>query len=111
DGTPPAKPWNPGPKSVVKVSSAAQSPFRNIYPAGKLGVELPNRGEYDGFGLTLAAAWTAASNEILHAAFDLRCGKQDAGGDGSWRFYIGHGGGSSAAVELYFTASELFCRS
>ena len=111
DGTPPARPWNAGPDSVVKVSAAAQSPFRNIHPAGKLGVQMPNRSEYDGLGLTLAAPWTAARTELLHVTFDFRCGDQTAGGDGSWRYYLGHGAGSSAAVELHFTSSELFSRS
>ncbi len=111
DGAPPAKPWNPGPNSVVKISSAAQSPFCNIFPAGKLGVAMPNRGEYDGLGLTFASKWTAASNDVMHLAFDFRCGDQAAGGQGSWRFYIGHGSGSSAAVELHFNGSEFFARS
>ncbi len=111
DGALPAKPWNPGPNSVVKVSSAAQSPYRNIFPAGKLGVQMPNRGEYDGFGLTFATQWSAASNDVLYVAFDFRCGNQDAGGDGSWRYYIGHGTGSSAAVELHFNGGEFFVRS
>jgi len=111
DGTPPAKPWNPGPNSVVKVSSAAQSPYRNIFPAGKLGVSMPNRGEYDGFGLTFAKQWSAASNDVLYVAFDFRCGNQEAGGEGSWRYYIGHGSGSSAAVELHFNGSDFFARS
>ncbi|NOS69025.1 MAG: DUF1553 domain-containing protein [Verrucomicrobia bacterium] len=111
DGAPPAKPWNPGPNSVVKVSAAAQSPYRNIFPAGKLGVQMPNRGEYDGFGMTLNRKWSAASNEVMHVAFDFRCGNQDAGGEGSWRYYVGHGAGNSAAVELHFNGSEVFSRS
>ena len=111
DGAPPAKPWNLGPNSVVKVSSAAQSPYRNILPAGKLGVEMPNRSEYDGLGLTLPTPFSAARTDVLFVAFDFRCGKHDAGGDGSWRFYLGHGGGGSTAVELQFNASEFFTRS
>lgn len=111
DGTLPAKPWNAGPNSVVKVSAAAQSPYRNIFSGGKLGVQMPNRGEYDGLGLTLAHKWSATSNDVLYVAFDFRCGDQKAGGDGSWRYYIGHGSGSSAAVELHFNGSDFFTRS
>ncbi|MDB6036051.1 MAG: Protein of unknown function (DUF1553)/Protein of unknown function (DUF1549)/Planctomycete [Verrucomicrobiales bacterium] len=111
DGAPPAKPWNPGPNSAVKVSSSAQSPFRNIVPAGKLGVRMPNRGGYDGLGLTLPNPWSAARTDVLFVAFDFRCGNQDAGGDGSWRYYLGHGGGGLAAVELNFNGSEFFTRS
>ena len=72
---------------------------------------MPNRGEYDGFGLTLATKWSAVSNEVLNVAFDFRCGEQNAGGDGTWRYYIGHGSGSSAAIELHFNGKEFFTRS
>ncbi|MEO6183784.1 MAG: DUF1553 domain-containing protein, partial [Verrucomicrobiota bacterium] len=110
DGAPPAKPWNPGPNSVVKVLTVAQSPYRNILPAGKLGVEMPNRSDYDGLGLTLITPFSATRTNVMFVAFDFRCGKQDAGGDGSWRYYIGHGSGSTA-VELQFNGSEFFTRS
>src|SRR6185503_9328328 len=66
---------------------------------------------YDGLGLTLAAPWLAARTEVLFVAFDFRCGQHDAGDDGSWRFYLGHGGGGSTAVELQFNGTEFFTRS
>jgi len=47
----------------------------------------------------------------LHAAFDFRVGDASAGGAGSWRFYLGHGPGNSAAVELYIDGHQLFRRS
>ena len=108
--TAPVAPWNPGPNSVVKISEGSQSPFRNVYPAGRLGIHLPNRGAYDGFGLSLAQA-TPDKQGKLHIAFDFRVGDKAAGGDGSWRYYIGQGAGNSAAVELYFNAKEFFRRS
>ncbi len=111
DGTPPALPWNPGPNSVVKVSTAAQSPFRNVFPAGKLGLHMPSRSEYDGFGLTFAVPFLAARTNLLFVSFDFRCDKPEAGAEGSWRFYIGHGSGSSTAVELQFNGSEFFTHS
>ncbi len=110
EGTPPAAPWGPGPNSVVKVSAAAQSPYRNIYAAGGLGLHMPNRGEYDGFGQTLAGV-APDKDGRLFVGFDFRCASKDAGGDGSWRYYIGHGPGNSAAVELFFTGAEFFRRS
>ena len=110
EGTPPAAPWGPGPNSVVKVSAAAQSPHRNIYAAGGLGLHMPNRGEYDGFGQTLAGV-APDKDGRLFVGFDFRCASKDAGGDGSWRYYIGHGPGNSAAVELFFTGAEFFRRS
>jgi hypothetical protein len=109
-GTPPASPWNPGPNSAVKLAANSQSPYRNLYGPGSLGMHMPNRGEYDGFGLTLPAVKPAADNK-LYVSFDFRCANQDAGGNGSWRYYIGHGPGNSAAVELFFNGSEFFRRS
>ena len=111
DGAPPERPWHPGPKSVVKVARTAQSPFRNLFPAGTRGLQMPNRGDYDGFGLTLAPAWSTHRSDRLHLAFDFRCGSESAGGDGSWRYYVGHGAGNAAAVELFFNGREFFANS
>ena len=108
--TPPASPWNPGPNSVVKLSTNSQSPFRNLAPPGELGMHMPNRGEYDGFGLTLANV-KPDNDGRLFVSFDFRCASKDAGGNGSWRYYLGHGPGNSAAVELFFNGNEFFRRS
>ena len=109
-GGAPASPWNPGPNSVVRLSAEGQSPFANLHPPGKQGFVLPNRGEYDGFGVTLPP--TAPSDEgRLHLAFDFRLGTQAAGGDGAWRFYLGQGAGTSAALELFFNGRQFFRRS
>jgi mono/diheme cytochrome c family protein len=110
-GQPPSSPWNTGPNSVVTATEAAQSPYVNIFPAGKLGLRMPNRVQYDGFGLTLPQPWTADSAEQLHAAFDFRLADVSAGGQGSWRFYLGQGPGNSAAVELFFNGDQFFYRS
>ena len=111
DATPPATPWGPGPNSVVKIAAAAQSPFHNLFPAGAVGVRLPNSGAYNGFGQTLTNRWQAGKTERLFVSFDFRVADATAGGDGSWRFYAGHGPGSSPAVELFFNGREFFRRS
>ena len=110
DGGVPASPWGPGPNSVVKISAAAQSPMQNIFPPIGLGIHMPNRGEYDGFGQTVTNV-KPDKDGVLFAGFDFRCADATAGGDGSWRFYLGHGPGSSAAIELFFNGSEFFRRS
>ncbi len=110
DGKPPAAPWHPGPNSVVKFAASSQSPFRNIYSAGALGLHMPNRAEYDGFGQTLVGVKPDKDGRLF-VGFDFRCASKDAGGDGSWRYYIGHGPGSSAALELFFNGTEFFRRS
>jgi len=111
DDTPPATPWGPGPQSVVKIRATSQSPFQNQVAPGRLGVHLPNSGTYNGFGQTLPKTWTEAETPRLFASFDFRCSRVDAGGDGSWRYYLGHGPGSSAAIELFFNGREFFRRS
>ncbi|HQZ64855.1 MAG TPA: PSD1 and planctomycete cytochrome C domain-containing protein, partial [Planctomycetaceae bacterium] len=108
---PPTTPWNPGPNSVVKISAKSQSPFANMYPVGTHGIHMPNRAEYDGFGLTLPKPWLAQDTKQLFASFDFCCADVAVGGDGSWRFYMGHGPGNSAAVELFFNGKEFFRRS
>ncbi len=105
---PPTTPWGPGPNSVVRLSTSSQSPFSNLFAPGELGIHMPNRGEYDGFGQTLSNV-QPDSESRLFVSFDFRCAA--AGGDGSWRYYIGHGPGVSAAVELFFNGKEFFRRS
>jgi hypothetical protein len=111
EGEAPSSPWNPGPNSVVKIVTRAQSSFTDFFRKGELGVHMPNRGEYDGFGLTLLKKWTSEATSQLYATFDFRIADIAAGTDGSWRFYIGHGPGNSAAVELFFNGKQLFQRS
>ena len=110
ESTPPAAPWHAGPKSVVKLTAASQSPFRNIYAAGALGLHMPNRAEYDGFGQTLVGVKPDKDGRLF-VGFDFRPASNAADGDGSWRYYIGHGPGTSAAVELFFSGAEFFRRS
>ena len=110
DGAVLATPWEPGPNALARVSSAAQSPFRNIAPAGQLGVRLPGTAAYDGIILPLGRAWREADG-TLFVTFDFRIGNPDAGGTGAWRFYLGHGRGDSTAVELDLTSRELLRRS
>ena len=111
DGTPPGVPWSPGPNSVVKISTGSQSPFQNLFPPGSLGIHLPNRGEYDGYQQAFATTWKGETTERLVVSFDFRCASDTAGGAGSWRFYLGHGPGVSAAVELFINGSEFTRRS
>lgn len=106
----PIAPWGPGPNSVVAISETSQSPFRNQFARGELGIHMPNRGEYDGFGRTVANVKADAEGRVF-AGFDFRCASRSAGGQGSWRYYFGHGPGNSAAVELFFNGESFFRRS
>jgi hypothetical protein len=110
ENQPPSAPWNAGPNSVVKISSSAQSPYKNHYPDGAVGVFMPNRGEYDGFGCSFPNMVPDAKG-ALHVCFDFSPADVTNGGDGSWRYYIGQGPGVSAAVELFFNGKQFFRRS
>lgn len=109
--TPPSSPWGPGPNSVVQIRASSQSPFRNVHPPGSVGIHLPNSGAYNGFGQTLTNHWKADRTARMFVSFDFRCSSTEAGGDGSWRYYLGHGPGNSAAVEVAMTGSNFYRRS
>ena len=111
EDAPPSAPWGPGPHSIVKIQHDAQSPFRNIFGAGRLGVHLPNSGAYNGFGQTLTNRWQSGRTGRLYASFDFRIANVEAGSGGTWRFYLGHGPGNSTAIELFMNGSEFFRRS
>ena len=109
DGAAPSAPWHPGPNSVVKASAESQSPWKNIYPPGRLGLRMPPGEAYNGFGQTLSPTWSAGKTERLHVGFDFRCGG-DGKEPGTWRHYVGHGAGSSAAMEVHFNGTALLVR-
>ena len=108
-GAAPASPWNPGPASVVRLDASAQSPFTNRYAGGHLGLMLPSRAEYDGFGLSLPPIPPDADRR-LHVSFDIRPRRRAGDGQGSWRYSIGHGPGPSPALELFFDDASFFTR-
>ena len=110
-GSPPSAPWRPGPNSRVRIRTESQSPFTGPMPRGSQGIHMPGGPAYDGFGQSLSPGWHRDRTSRLHAVFEFRCGEVPGGGsggpEGSWRFYLGHGPGTSAAVELFMTGSEL----
>jgi len=106
----PAFPWGPGPNSVVKIRAASQSPFTNVFPPGTRGIGLPNSGDYNGFGQTIAPSRSRDKCDTLYYQADFRVAGVEAGGAGSWRFYVGHGPGQSPAVELFATGDRFFLR-
>lgn len=104
-----AAPWNAGPGSVVQVRAESQSPLQNVYGEGHQGLHLPQRSEYDGFGLTISDLPTDPEGRV-HLAFDVRPYRAMEN-CGSWRYYIGHGPGPMPALELHFTDRALFLKS
>jgi len=110
-GTSPAGDWHPGPNSGVRISTASQSPFKNVYPPGTLGIHLPatKDGAYNGYGNHLTQNWTPENAPQLNLSFDFRCGA-DPDGSGTWRFHLGHSS-TAAAVQLEMNSTTLFRRS
>ena len=109
DGAAPSGSWHPGPNASVKASAASQSPWRNLYPAGVVGLRMGAGEGYNGFGQTLPRRWEAAKAKELHAGFDFRCAG-DGQEPGTWRYYVGHGGGTSSALEVHFNGGALWIR-
>lgn len=109
NGSAPSANWHPGPQSAAQISTAAQSPFQNIYPSGTLGIHLPATadGAYNGYGNRLPQAYGAEGAPILHVSFDFRCGA-DPTALGTWRFHLGHTA-ATPAVQLECRGADLFC--
>jgi len=110
-GSLPAAPWENGPNSPARLQAAAQSPYVNVFPGGSQGLRFDNVASYSGFGQRLPAPWTAAGTRFLNYNIDFRTTSVAAGGAGSFRFYVGHGPGNSAAIELFVNGDTLFARS
>ncbi|MGV3722285.1 MAG: PSD1 and planctomycete cytochrome C domain-containing protein, partial [Actinomycetota bacterium] len=111
EGAVPGAPWTNGPNSPSRVRSTAQSPYDHVFPIGSRGLAFENTGDYRGFGQQLPKPWTPAATERIHYAVDFRNTTVAAGGGGSHRFYVGHGPGVSAAVELFVNGETLYARS
>ena len=111
-GKAPAAPFHPGPNSGVKIVDTAQSPFTNVYAAGKLGIHLPATaaGAYNGFGNNLSKPWKSETTEKLWLSFDILSETNDPMRSGTWRFHVGHGAGLPT-VEFGLSATEFFRRS
>ena len=107
--TPPARPWNPGPNSLVKVSPLAQSPYTHLFPAGELGLRMPEGSAYNGFGLTFSNVWRSAKTERVYVSFDFRT-QASAPAEATWRMYVGHGAGPGPALELFFSDRQFYLR-
>jgi hypothetical protein len=102
----PGLPWSH--LEGARVTAASQSPFTNVYPAGSRGVSLPGNAANNAFVQTLPINYTPATRDRIQFNFDFRV---ISGGDATYRIYLGHGPGKSAAVELDFNARHFFVRS
>ncbi len=97
----------------ARVRAASQSPYTNLYPAGSRGLHFPAGTANNAIVQTLSPARTAAKSKVLYFNADFRnVSPAVAGtGGGSYRFYLGHDPGKSAAVEVYADGENFFIRS
>ena len=104
----PQKPWGFLDGAIVR--AGAQSPFSNVYRSGLGGVSFPGDARNNAIGQTLTPAHKAADTPLLYFNVDFRSGPDAKGETGSYRFYLGHGPGPSAAVEFFANATTFFIR-
>lgn len=105
---PPGKPWTFLEGTLVQ--TAAQSPFENVYRGGAVGLAFPNNAANNAMGQAVSPTRTPADTPLLYFNADFRNTPSPQGGDGSYRFYLGHGPGQSAAVELFANRQSFFVR-
>ncbi len=103
DKTPQA-PWLADAK--VLVTSAAQSPFTNVYPQGKQGVRLPAATENLGIRRTMEPV---KAGEALPLFFnvDFRNVELVAGDESDYRVYLCHTGNFVPALEVWINSRAI----
>ncbi len=104
----PANPWQFG--GHVRITTAAQSPFTNVYPQGANGAKI-EAGQSDFFlGRGVVSSPVSAKDQVLYFGLEIR----NLGGNpdqrGSYRIYLGGAGGQSPALELFVSREALFVR-
>lgn len=107
-GQPPTKPY--GALGTAVIAESAQSPFGNAFPRGTRGITFPSNAANNAFGRTLAAPHTVVASPLLYYNIDFRNLKSKASAGGAYRFYLGHGPGNSAAVEMAANATSFLVK-
>ena len=86
----------------------AQSPYTNLtHLAGKVGVRFPGDAADHSVCQRIWPARTASTIRFLNLNLDLRPLGGQTGDRGSYRFTIGHGAGSSPAIEVFIGSSDI----
>ncbi len=102
------KPW--GTLEDLQVVANAQSPFENVFVKGSRGLAMPNNAGNNAFGRPLAKKHTAKTTPKIYYNIDFKLTANSKEGGGAFRFYLGHGPGTSGAVELSASATQLFVK-
>ncbi len=94
----------------VTVDSTAQSPYQNVFPAGTRGLSAPSDANNNAFVRPIDPPHVPETTPYLYYNIDFRNKDTTTNGNGAYRFYLGHGPGNSAAVELGASAGTFFVR-
>jgi hypothetical protein len=93
------------------ITKSAQSPFKNLYRRGQVGVSLPPSNAFQRVAQKLWPVRTAQNCDILYLNADFRASSDATQNNrGSWRFYLGHGLERSTAVEAFVAADSFAVR-
>jgi Protein of unknown function (DUF1553)/Protein of unknown function (DUF1549)/Planctomycete cytochrome C len=97
-------------EGIIAVTTEAQSPYRNLYSGGKVGVSVPaGAGEYR-IGQAIYPQRSAARCKFVHVNLDFRVAPSPSGTNGQHRFWIG-AQPNSPAVELVISEDAISFRS
>lgn len=107
-GKVPPKPYSSLGTAII--SSSAQSPFQNVFAAGSRGISFPSDSENNAFGRTLPKSFKSDDTPVLHYNIDFRNTAVAQGGQGAYRFYVGHGPGNSGALEMAANATNFLVK-
>ena len=80
-----------------------------MYQQGKLGVHFSDDARNNAIVQPFPVR-TAKDTQLLYFNIDFRSTSPAKEGEGSYRFYLGHGPGPSAAVEFFANATTFFVR-
>ena len=106
-GKAPAAPWlSSGPNTVI---AEAQSPFKHVNAAGKLGIRVGTGRPNDGVRWVFASGLRARPGGKMHFTIDFRT-VAPTDRSGAYRFYLGRGVVQSTAVDVSVTATEIAIR-
>ncbi|VTS04332.1 DUF1549 and DUF1553 domain-containing protein [Tuwongella immobilis] len=107
-GKAPPEPWFYG--GPITVLAEAQSPFRNVFPAGTRGVRVLPSVPNDGIRATFPTAFHADPGAKLHVNVDFRP-LPSSDTPGAHRFFLSHGVITTFALQVSITADALWIRS
>jgi mono/diheme cytochrome c family protein len=94
----------------IAVTSEAQSPYRNLYAPGKVGVRVPHRTAAYRIFQAIEPLRSRDNCRLLYVNLDFRVASPTAGSNGMHRFWIG-AQPNRAAVQVVISADAVSIRS